>query len=461
MATKKDIEGLKIIIVGAGKIGNTLTGQLVKEGHDVAVIDQRQELINSITDTYDVMGIVGNGASYSVQMEAGIEDTDLLIAVTGSDELNLLCCTVAKQVAGCSTIARVRTPDYNNEVNYLRETLGLAMIINPEYEAALEASRILIVPSALEVNSFAHGQAELIKFQVPEKSKLNNISIMDLSRKINSRIHICVVERDGKVFIPNGNFVLNTGDYLSFVCKKAQVKTFLDEIGVSAKPVRDCLIVGGGNTSYYLASQLLSMGMKVKIIERDRKRCEVLSLLLPDAIVINGDGTKEDLLFEEGIKDVNSFVPLTGIDEQNVLLALFARENSKAKVITKITRTNFRGVIGTMNLGSVLYPQNMTAEAITAYVRGIKNSKTASNIETLYHMYDNQIEAVEFLVSKDSKVIGTPIKDLKIKKDLLISFIERNGRVFLPAGSNTLEAGDDVVIVTKHSGLKDIDDILA
>ena len=460
MANKRDESGLKIIIVGAGKIGSTLIGQLVKEGHDITVIDQRQELVDSMTDSYDVMGIVGNGASYSIQMEAGIEDTDLLVAVTGSDELNLLCCTVAKQVADCSTIARVRTPDYNNEVNYLRETLGLAMIINPEYEAALEASRVLIVPSALDVNSFVHGQAELVKFKVPEGSRLDGISIMDLSRKIKSRIHICVVERDGNVYIPNGTFVLQADDTLSFVCRKTQVKRFLDEIGVKAKPIRNCLIVGGGTTSYYLATQLLSMGIDVKIIENDRERCEALSLLLTDAVVINGDGTNEDLLNEEGIKDVDSFIPLTGIDEQNVLLALYAQKNSSAKVITKVTRTNFRGIISTMDLGSVLYPQNMTAEAITAYVRGMDNSKRSGSIQTLYHMYDNRVEAVEFTVGSDSKVTGTKIMDLKLKNNLLVSFIERNGKVFLPSGESTIESGDSVVIVTTHTGLKEIDDIL-
>ncbi len=461
MANKKDVTGLKIIIVGAGKIGSTLVGQLVKEGHDITVIDQRQALVDSITDTYDVMGITGNGASYSIQMEAGIEETDLLVAVTGSDELNLLCCTVAKQVAGCSTIARVRTPDYNNEVNYLRESLGLAMIINPEYEAALEASRMLIVPSALDVNSFVHGQAELIKFKVPADSKLDNISLMELSKRIKSRIHVCVVEREDNVIIPNGTFVLKADDTLSFVCKKTEVKKFLDEIGMKAKPVRNCLIVGGGTTSFYLATQLISMGIKVKIIESQRARCETLSLLLPDAVIINGDGTNEDLLNEEGIKDVDSFIPLTGIDEQNVLLALYAQKNSKAKVITKVTRTNFRGIISKMDIGSVLFPQNMTSEAITAYVRGMNNSKDSGNIQTLYHMYDNRVEAVEFSVGSNSKVTGTRIMDLKLKNNLLVSFIERNGKVFLPSGESTIESGDRVVIVTTHPGLKEIDDILA
>lgn len=458
--SKKNSRGLKIIIVGGGKVGENLVRQLIKEGHDITVIDQDGEAVTRITGLYDVMGVVGNGASYSTQMEAGVENTDLLIAVTESDELNLLCCTVARQVAGCSAIARVRTPDYNSEAEYLRDKLGLAMIINPELETAKEASRILYLPTTLEVGSFAHGQAELIKFKVPEKSKLDNISIMDLSRSTKTRIHVCVVERDDKVYIPDGRFVIKPGDVVSFVSKRKRVRAFMDEIGIKTRQVKNTMIVGGGKAGFYLASLLIAMGINVKLIERDRDRCEELSELLPKAIIINGDGTNEELLREEGIETVQSFVPLTGIDEVNVILTLFARHVSDAKVITKISHMDFPAVLNSLDLGSVIYPKSITSEAIIAYVRAKSNSES-NNIETLYHMYDHRVEAIEFMVDKASKATGTPLMELSLKPNLLVSFISRNGDLILPSGQDRIEVGDTVMIVTTNSGLSEIDDILA
>ncbi len=452
--------GLKIIIVGCGKVGATLTEQLVREGHDLTVVDRKAERVAAISNLYDVIGIVGNGASYSIQVEAGIEHADLMIAVTDSDELNLLCCAVASQAGGCASIARVRTPDYSSEIGYLRQKLGLAMIINPEYEAAVEAANILCLPSALEVNPFAHGQAELIKFKVPDGSRMSGSSIAALSQSANTRIHICAVERNGQVYIPKGNFIIQSGDIVSFVCKKSNVRTFLSEIGIKTRPVRDTMIIGGGKGAYYLATHLISMGISVKIIERDRARCERLSSLLPKAIIINGDGTDEDLLREEGIESVDSFVPLTGIDEQNVLLTLFARNNSEAKVITKVNRINFREVLSSLDLGSVIYPKYITSEAIIAYVRAKSNSVSAG-IATLYHMYDHRVEAIEFNVGDGSKVAGPQIKDLRLKPNLLISFINREGSIIIPSGGDSIRSGDTVMVVTTNTGLRNVDDILA
>ena len=458
--SRKSGHGLNIIIVGCGKVGENLTKQLIKEGHDITVIDQDSEAVNRITGLYDVMGIIGNGANYSTQMEAGIENTDLLIAVTESDELNLLCCTIARQVAGCSAIARVRTPDYNTEADYLRDKLGLAMIINPELEAAKEASRILYLPTTLEVGSFAHGQAELIKMKVPEGSKLDNISIMDLTKNIKNRIHICAVERADNVYIPDGRFVIQKGDVVSFVCKHKRVRSFLSEIGIRTRQVKNTMIVGGGKAGFYLASLLINMGVDVKIIDNDRARCEELSELLPKAIIINGDGTNEELLREEGIETVQSFVPLTGIDEVNVILTLFARHVSDAKVITKISHMDFPEVLNSLDLGSVLYPKSITSEAIVAYVRA-KNNSESSNIETLYHMYDHRVEAIEFRVDKVSRATGIPLKELSLKPNLLVSCINRNGGIIIPSGMDVLEVGDTVMIVTTSSGFSEIDDILA
>lgn len=454
-----DKGGLNIIIVGCGKVGATLVEQLVNEGHDITIVDKSAQKIAEMTNLHDIMGFVGNGASYGVQMEAGIEKADLIIAVTESDELNLLCCTVAKRMGDCAAIARVRTPDYSKEVGYLREKLGLAMIINPELEAASEAARILYLPSALKVNSFAHGQAELIKFEIPTGNLLDDMTIAHLGRSIANKVLVCFVERAGKIHIPSGDFILKSGDIISFVASRKNTRYFLEYIGFKTNQVKNTMIIGGGKAAYYLANQLLSMGINVKIIENNRQRCEELSILLPKAVVINGDGTDQELLREEGIEYIESFVPLTGIDEENILLTLYAKQVSKAKVITKINRINFRDVINNLNLGSVIYPRYITSEAIIAYVRAKKNSMN-SNIETLYNMFDLRAEAIEFRVDSASDVTDVCLKDLKLKKNLLICFINRNGSIIIPSGNDSIKVGDTVMIVTTQTGFNDIKDIL-
>ncbi|MFR7537969.1 MAG: Trk system potassium transporter TrkA [Clostridium sp.] len=451
--------GLNIIIVGCGKVGMTLIEQLSKEGHDITIIDKNAAKVQEMSNLYDIMGLVGNGASYSVQMEAGIENADLIIAVTASDELNLLCCTVAKQVGDCAAIARVRTPDYSKEAGYLREKLGLTMIINPELEASLETARILYLPTALEVNSFAHGQAEIVKFKIPEGNLLDGMTIAALGKSITNEILICAIEREGEVYIPGGNFQMAKDDIVSFVAPRRHIRSFLKKIGFKTKQVKDAMIVGGGKASYYLAKQLIAMGIDVKIIEQNKERCEELSILLPEAIIINGDGTDEEVLREEGIEYAQAFIPLTGIDEENIMLTLHAKQVSNAKLITKINRSTFKNVISKLDLGSVIYPRYITSEAIIAYVRAKKNS-TNSNIETLYHMFDNRAEAIEFRVDEPSSVTGIPLKDLMLKNDLLVSFIYRNGKVQIPSGLDTIEVGDTVMIVTTHTGLDNIQDII-
>ncbi len=451
--------GLKIIIVGCGKVGGTLVEQLVKEGHDITVIDKDEERVQALADSYDILGMTGNGASYSLQMEAGIENTDLLIAVTDSDELNLLCCILAKQVGNCSAIARVRTPDYSREVTYLREKLGLAMIINPDLETAREAARLLYLPSALEVHSFARGQAEIIKFCVPEGNILDGMSIAEMGRELGPDVLICAAERDGDVHIPGGDFRIKKGDTLSFVSARTSTKSFLEKIGFKTKQVEDTLIVGGGRVAYYLASRLLHMGISVKIIEKDKKRCEELSVLLPKAVVINGNGMDRDLLEEVGFSYVESIVSLTGIDEENILLTLHAKESTNAKVITKMNRVSFTDVISRLDLGSVIYPRYITSEAIIAYVRAKQNSLN-SNVETLYHMYDSKVELIEFRVREESELVGVPLRLLPLKKNLLISFIFREGKVIIPGGEDMLQLGDTVMVVTTHTGFVDLKDIL-
>ena len=451
--------GLSIIIVGCGKVGTTLIEQLSKEGHDITIIDRNARKVQEIANFYDIMGLAGNGASHNVQLEAGIESADLFIAVTNSDELNLLCCTVAKQVGNCAAIARVRTPDYSSEAGYLREKLGLAMIINPELEASKEAARILYMPTVLEVNSFAHGQAELIKFKIPKDNILGDISVAYLGQNIAPDILICAIERKGEVYIPSGEFHMRAGDIISFVATRKIARDFLEKIGFKTHQVKNTMIIGGGRAAYYLAKQLSTMGISVKIIEKERERCEELSVLLPKAIIINGDGTDPELLKEEGIEYMESFVALTGIDEENILLSLHVEQVSNAKVITKINHFTFKDVINRLDLGSVVYPRYITSEAIIAYVRAKKNSMN-SNIETLYHMFDHRVEAIEFKVNESSKVTNIPLMKMSLKKNLLVSVINRNGSILIPSGQDSIQVGDTVMIVTTHTGFKDILDIL-
>ncbi len=454
----KKMQGLKILVVGCGKVGITLVERLSKEMHDITVIDQDSEVVSRVAGTYDVMGITGNGACFSVQIEAGIEDTDLIIAVTESDELNLLCCTIAKKVSDCAAIARVRNPDYSEELGYIRDQLGISLIINPELETAREIARLLRLPMALEINSFAKGHAEIVKFRIPPKNYLCGKQVMGI-RDINPDLLICGVERGDKLYIPDGSFVFEEGDEVSFIATPLNIQSFFKKIGVDTHQVKNCMIVGGGKTSYYLAKQLTSMNINVKILEKNPKRCEELAALIPKALVIYGDGTDEALLKEEGIEDVESFIPLTGLDEENILLDMFARRCNVNKVITKINRTTFNDVIDNMDLGSVMYPRYMTSEQIIAHVRAMQNT-IGSNVETLYHIFDNKAEALEFKVGESSSVIGKPIMDLALKDNLLLACISRHGRIIIPSGQDEIRSGDRVIIVTTHTGFHDVSDIL-
>jgi len=460
-SAKNKSDTLNIVIVGCGKVGHTLTEQLVAEGHDITIVDTNERVIRDTTEVFDVMGIRGNGASLSVLEEAGIEHADMIIAVTGSDELNLLCCTVAKKVGGdISAIARVRNPDYAEELVYLRQQLGLSMIINPELEAAKQIARVLSRPKALTVSAFARGHAELLTFKIPSGNVLDGKSIMQLDGIFNFGYLVCAVDREGKVSIPGGQFVLHQGDDITILANTRDGHRVFEALGMESHAVSSCMIIGGGKSSYYLARQLLRQKMDVKIIEQNRARCEEFSALLPEAVVICGDGGDEALLKEEGIDSVESFVPLTGLDEENILLTLYAKRMPGLKTITKINRITFNDVIEGLDLGSVVYPKYITSETITAYVRAKQNT-IGSNVETLYHLFDGQAEALEFHVEKDAPVVGVPLMKLKKKDNLLIACIGRKGKIIFPRGQDAIQAGDTVIIVTTHTGFKDISDILA
>lgn len=456
---KESKKGLNIIIVGCGEVGAALIEQLSSEGHDITVIDENADRVQELTNMYDIMGVCGNGASFNVQQEAGIKDADLVIAVTESDELNLLCCTVGRRVGSCAAIARVRNPEYSFEVGYLTEKLNLAMIINPEQEAAREISRILLIPSALEVNTFSHARVEIVKIRIPQDNMMNGMTIADFGKKVEGSALICAVERQKQITIPNGNFELKGGDVISVVSPRKKTGELLQKIGFKFDKVKNAMIIGGGNTAYYLARFLQHDNIDVKIIEQDRQRCEELSAEFPKANIICGDPTDVDLLSEEGISNTEAVVSLTGSDEENILLSLYANKVNKAKIITQINRSSFNNVIDSLDLGAVLYPKYITTEAIIAYVRA-KNASQGSNVETLFHMFDHRVEAIEFKVEQESAVTGTRLMDLNLKKDLLVSFIHRDGKVLIPRGQDCIMPGDTVMIVTTHTGFDTITDIL-
>lgn len=450
---------MKTIIAGCGKVGSTLAEQLNREGHDITLIDVNSTALEKASSACDVIGLVGNGISYSVQSEAGIEDADLFIAVTDSDEINLLSCLIAKKAGNCKTIARVRNPIYDTETTFLRNELGISMIINPEMAAAQEIGRLVLFPSAIEIDTFARGRVELLKIQVPKGSILHNLHVFDIVEKLKCDVLICAVERDDDVIIPGGNFVLREHDTISFVASPKQTYNFFKKIGIKTSSIKHCMIVGGGKIAYHLARHLLSLGIHVKIIERNKERCEELSILLPDAVIIQGDGTSETLLNEEGIEYAESFVSLTDVDEENILLSLYVASCSNAKVMTKINRISFKEIIGHLNLGSIICPKNITAEHILQYVRAMQNSM-GSNVETLYRIVSDKVEALAFNIKKDSPIIGITFDKMDLKSNLLICSIIRKGKTITPRGQDMIKVGDQVIVVTTNSGLKDICDIL-
>lgn len=450
---------MKIIIVGCGKVGTTLAEQLNRENHDITLIDCDSEALQSISDSTDVMSVTGNGAVYQVQMEAGIKEADLLIATTNSDELNMLCCLIAKKAGNCHTIARIRNPEYSAEINYIREELNLFLAINPELAAAREIARLLRFPNAIKIELFAKGRTELLKFLIPKDSILDRMKVMDVVSRLKSNVLICAVERGDDVVIPDGNFEMKGGDKISFIAPHAECADFFRKAGIENNTVNSAMFVGGGKLTVYLAKALADTKIKIKIIEQDEERCRILSELLPHAMIIHGDGSDQKLLLEEGIRQTEAFASLTGFDEENILLSLYAASQSRAKLITKVNKIAFENVINALNLGSVIYPKMLTADIILQYVRAMQNSM-GSNIETLYKIVADKAEALEFRVRGDSPVLGIPLEKLRTRNNLLVACINRNGRIIMPRGKDTLEAGDTVIIVTTHTGLNDLKDIL-
>lgn len=451
---------MQIIIVGCGKVGESLVERLSEEQeHNITVIDLRHALVQEISSKYDVMGVVGNGITKDTLDEAGVSTTDLLIAVTGMDEQNLLISLMAKKLGVLNTVVRVREPEYNKAGRFLKDEIGAAMVINPERAAANEIARVLRFPSAIKIDTFAKGRIEILQFCVEKGSVLSDMRVCEIVGKLDCDILVCGIERDAKAYIPGGNFIIEEGDKVSIIASIANATRFFKKIGLKTNRVKDTMIVGGGNMAYYLAEQLLETGTQVKIIEKDLDRCEFLCQALPKASVLHGDGTDNTLLLEEGLETAGSLVSLTNIDEENVLLSLYAQSITEGKIVTKINRIAYDDVITRLNLGTTIYPKNITAEYIIRFVRAMKNSM-GSNIETLHMILDEKAEALEFHIREHSPVTNVTLEKMQLKENVLIACINRGNKVIIPRGQDVILPGDSVIVITLRASIKEITDIL-
>lgn len=450
---------MKIIVVGCGKIGRALIHSLSAEEHDIVVIDTNTKVLEEINNIYDVMCVCGNGADSDALEEAAANKADLFIAVTNSDELNMLSCFFAKKMGAEHTVARIRKTDYNDKsLGFMKQTLSLSMPINPEYRVAQEFYNILKMPSAVKIETFSSGGFEMIELRLKSDSALHGITLMELRNKSKANFLICAVQRDGKVFIPSGNFMLQGGDKIGVTANQTEILKFLKELNLIQKQTKNVMILGGSRIAYYLAKKLINAGNNVKIIEKDLTRCEEISELLPAVSVIHGDGTEQEILLEEGLEDMDAFVSLTGIDEENILISYFAQKKGVPKVITKVNREELSELADEMGLDCVISPKKTVADMLTRYARALENSM-GSKVETLYRLMDTNIEALEFTVSQDFVSINIPLKNMSLKPNVLIAGILRGRTAIIPDGDSVILPGDRVIVISGDKKLHDLSDI--
>lgn len=450
---------MKIVIIGEGKVGSTITEGLLREGHDITIIDSDPSALQQSINFQDIMYVEGNGASYPVQEAAGVADADLIIACTPSDEINMLSCLIGTKLGAKRAISRVRNPEYHDQLNYIREDLGLSMAINPDYTAASEIARLLILPQAAHVDLFAKGRGMLVEVKLPQDSALDGMSLISFYSKYQVQLLVCAVERDNEITIPRGSFIMRAGDKLHITATQPNIERFFKIAGYKHEKVSNVIIAGGSRIAHYLARQLEELRMQVKIIEQDYDQCMELSATLPKAAIVLGDGTSQQVLSEEGLDIADAFVALTGYDEGNMLVSMYAAASGVKKVVTKVNSGSYAQMAERLGLDSVISPRELVANHIISYVRAMQNS-LGSNVETLYRLVDGRVEALEFIAGSHPGYAGRPLKELRLKDNLLIGCIVRDSRVIIPNGNDSIQPGDSVLVVTSNQNFQDLSEIL-
>ena len=449
---------MKIAIIGLGTIGKTVLKSLSGMDHTITIIDEDKDEVESLIEKYDVSGVVGNGACLDIQMEAGMVDCDLAIVLTNSDELNIFACLVAKKIGVKNTIARVRNPDYSQQIMEMKDELGISMIVNPEKETAEEIFNLINLPSISQMEHFAKGRVLLVEIIADEGCALIGETLISLGRKLNTKVLVCAVQRGDRVIIPSGNFMFQTGDRVHFTSDANSLRNFLAEAKLEKSPFKNIMIIGGDKIGYYLAEELSKKKFATKLIESNRERCEELADMLPRVTVILGNGTQHDLLLEEGIEAMDAFVAITNIDEENMIVSMFANKMKVAKTITQIKSDELIDMLGELGIENTVSPKRIVANKIISYVRALANIR-GSNVLTLYQLVNDRVEALEFQAKGQEKFFNVPFRSLKTKDNCLIACIIRDGAVIIPDGSSCIMAGDNVIVVTTHKNFDDLTDI--
>ena len=450
---------MKIVIIGLGTIGKTILKNLSRKGHSITIIDEDKNKIEGLIEKYDVSGIVGNGACLDIQREAGVRGADLAIALTNSDELNVFACLVAKKNGVKNTIARVRNPDYRKQIMEMKDELGISMIVNPEQDTAAEIFNLINLPSIAQAEHFAKGRVLLVEIVAEKGCALIGETLITLGKKLNTKGLICAVQRGQNVIIPTGNFVIEEGDRIHLTSDAKSLRDFLAEVNLVKSPLKNIMIVGGSRIAYYLANELSKKKYKIKLIESNLAVAEELASELPRVTVIHGNGTQHELLIEEGIEAMDAFVALTAIDEENMVVTMFANKMKVKKTITQIKSDDLVGMLDELGIENTVSPQNIVANRIISYIRALANTR-GSNVLTLYRLVNDQVEALEFYAKKPEPIYDKPLKELKIKENCLVACIIRENEVIIPNGNDTIKLGDNVIVVTTHKNFDDLTDIL-
>ena len=449
---------MNIVIIGLGTIGKNILKSLSTEEHTITIIDERKNKVEELVEKYDIMGVVGNGACSDIQREANVNDADLIIALTRNDELNIFACLVAKHLGGKNTVARVRNPDYRKQIAEMKNALGISLVVNPERETAKEIFNVISLPSVARVEHFANGKAILVEVIAQRGCLMIGESLSSLGKKLSSKALLCAVQRGDNVFIPSGNFIIEENDKVHFTSDVKNLSDFLQETNLVKLPLKNIMIVGGGRIGYYLADVLARKKYTVRLIERDKIKAETLARALPNVSISCGNGTQHDFLLEEGIEVMDAFVALTDIDEENIIVSLFANKMQVKKTITKVKNDELFDMLDGLGIKNNVSPKHVVAERIVGYARAIENSR-GSNVLTLYQLVNNRVEALEFSAKESSHIYNRPLKELKIKKNCLIACIVRNNEVIIPDGDTDIQLGDNVVVVTTHKNFDDLTDV--